>query len=279
MKSVNFSRSIKSMLITIVLVIAAIICLFPLVMALLNSFKTNGEMINNLLALPKKISADNYIKTFKKMNFFRSLFNNFVITGIGVSGIVIFSSMAGWKLNRTKTKLSGLIYGLFVFSMLIPFHTIMIPLFRVANTFNLNNTLHGLGVIYIGLGVSMAIFLYSGFVDTIPIELEEAARIDGCGQFGTFFKIIIPLLKPITMTVIVMNVLWMWNDFLLPLIILQDSKKYTLVLSTNMLFGQYTNDWTAILSALVLTAIPVVIFYMIFQKYILQGITDGAVKG
>lgn len=279
MKNINISRLMRATFVLFVLIIAAAICLFPLLMALLNSFKTNGEMMNNILAFPKKLILTNYINTFQKMHFFRSLINTLVITGIGVSGIVIFSSMAGWKLNRTKTKLSKFIYGLFVFSMLIPFHTIMIPLSKVAIKLNINNSLHGLGIIYIGLGVSMAIFLYSGFVSTIPVELEEAARIDGCGQFATFIRIILPLLKPINMTVIVMNVLWMWNDFLLPLIILQYAKKYTLVLSTNMLFGQYTNDWTAILSALVLTAVPVVIFYMIFQKYILQGITDGAVKG
>ena len=125
----------------------------------------------------------------------------------------------------------------------------------------------------------MAIFLYHGFVKGIPVELEEAAAIDGCSSLQTFFLIVFPLLKPITATIAITNVLWVWNDFLLPLIVLSDQKKYTLLLSTNTLFGQYSSDWTAILSALILAALPVIIFYAFFQKRILQGISDGAIKG
>ncbi|MFA9399039.1 MAG: carbohydrate ABC transporter permease [Clostridiaceae bacterium] len=279
MKNQNHKKKGLSLITTIILIIASFMCLFPLFIALVNSFKTNGEMFNNILKLPKTLNFENYTETFDKMNYFSSLINNIVITLIGVGGIIIVSSMAGWKICRTKTKLSKVIYGLFVFAMLIPFNSVMIPLYRIANVLNLNNSTYGLGIIYIGLGVSMAIFLYSGFTKTIPIELEEAAKIDGCGQIGIYYKIVIPLLKPITMTIAIMNVLWVWNDFQLPLIMLQNSKNYTLVLSTNMLFGQYNSDWTAILSALIMAAIPVVIFYAFFQKYILQGITDGSVKG
>lgn len=125
----------------------------------------------------------------------------------------------------------------------------------------------------------MAIFLYHGFVKSIPVELEEAAAIDGCGPLRTFFRVVFPLLMPITATIAITNVLWVWNDFLLPLIVLSDQKKYTLLLSTNTLFGQYSRDWTAILSALILAALPVIVFYAFFQKKILQGISDGAIKG
>lgn len=163
--------------------------------------------------------------------------------------------------------------------MLIPFSSIMIPLYKVVLALKIKNSLLGLSFVYAGLGVSMAIFLYHGFVKGIPQELEEAAAIDGGSRMKIFFLIILPLLKPITATICITNVLWVWNDFLLPLIVISDNKKYSLLLSTNTLFGQYSSDWTAILSALILAAIPVIIFYALFQKQILKGIADGAVKG
>jgi raffinose/stachyose/melibiose transport system permease protein len=155
----------------------------------------------------------------------------------------------------------------------------MIPLYKTMLMFNINNSLIGLGLVYVGLGVSMAIFLYHGFVKSIPKEIEESALMDGCRPFQIFIYIIFPLLKPVTVTVCITNVLWIWNDFLLPLIALSNNEKYTLLLSTNTLFGQYSSDWSAILSALILAAIPVIVFYVIFQKSILKGIAEGATKG
>ena len=163
--------------------------------------------------------------------------------------------------------------------MLIPFSSIMIPLYKVVLALKIKNSLPGLAFVYAGMGVSMAVFLYHGFVKGIPRELEEAAAIDGGSKVKIFFEIILPLLKPITATICITNVLWIWNDFLLPLIVISNNKKYTLLLSTNTLFGQYSSDWTAILSALILAALPVIIFYALFQKQILKGIADGAVKG
>ena len=155
----------------------------------------------------------------------------------------------------------------------------MIPLYKVVLALKIKNSLLGLSFVYAGMGVSMAVFLYHGFVKGIPMELEEAAAMDGSGRIQTFFKIVLPMLKPITATITITNVLWVWNDFLLPLIVVSNNKKYTLLLSTNTLFGQYSSDWTAILSALILAAVPVIIFYAVFHKQILKGITDGAVKG
>jgi len=272
-------NNIPNLMVNLFLIIAAVFCLMPLLLALLNSFKTKGELLTNVLSFPEKILFQNYIDTFEKMNYLSSLKNNVIIVVVGVSLIVLFSSMAGWKLSRTKTRFSKVLFALFVFSMLIPFSSIMIPLYRVVMNLGIKNSLWGLGVIYSGMGVSMAIFLYHGFVKSIPKELEEAAEIDGCNQFQLYFRIIFPMLKPVTVTICITNVLWIWNDFLLPLVVLSKRDKYTLLLSTNMLFGQYSNDWTAILSALVLAAIPVIIFYAIFQKNILRGISDGAMKG
>lgn len=232
-----------------------------------------------MLSLPKQIDFENYIRSIGKMHYLRSLGNTLFLAVGGVGLIILFSALAGWKLCRTKTKLSGFLLSLFVFSMLVPFSSIMIPLYKVVLALNIKNSLVGFCFVYAGLGVSMAIFLYHGFVKGIPRELEEAAAIDGCSPLQTFFRIVFPMLKPVTATICITNVLWIWNDFLLPLIVLSDNKKYTLLLSTNTLFGQYSSDWSAILSALVIAALPVIVFYALLQKQILKGITDGAMKG
>lgn len=276
----NISHKAVSALIFVFLVILAAYTLFPIYMCLLNSFKTNGEILNNIMALPSRFSFQNYTDTFEKINFFRSSLNTLLVVAVGLTGIIIFGSMAGFKLSRTHSKLSGFLFGLFVMSMLVPFSAIMITLTKISKDLNVQGSNIGLGFIYIGLGVPMAVFLYHGFSKSIPLELEEAAIIDGCGEFKVFFKIVFPLLRPITATVAIINTLWIWNDFLLPLLMLPDSKNYTLLLSTNMLFGRYgNNDWAAIVAALVMAMLPVVLFYLFLQKYIIKGITEGAVKG
>ena len=272
-------RSAISAGVYVFLILCALFTLTPLVLALVNSFKTNGEILTNVISLPKQATFENYIRSFDKMHYLRSLGNTIFLAGGSVVLIVLFSALAGWKLCRTKTRLSRFLLSLFIFSMLIPFSSIMIPLYKVVLVLNIKNSLFGLCFVYAGLGVSMAIFLYHGFVKGIPKELEEAAAIDGCTPLQTFFRIVFPMLKPVTATICITNVLWIWNDFLLPLIILSDNKKYTLLLSTNTLFGQYSSDWSAILSALVIAALPVIAFYALLQKQILKGITDGAMKG
>ncbi len=272
-------QSLRNGMTTLLLVIAALYTLFPIFLALINSFKTNGELLTNVLSLPKTLRIENYVNTLDKVHYGRSFINTLFLAGTSVVFIILFSSMAGWKLCRTKTKLSNLFFSLFVFSMLIPFSSIMIPLYKVVLILGIKNSLFGLSFVYAGLGVGTGIFLYHGFAKGIPLELEEAAAIDGSNSFQTFFLIVFPLLKPITSTVCITNVLWIWNDFLLPLIVVSDNKRYTLLLSTNTLFGQYSSDWSAILSALILAALPVIVFYGFFQKYIIQGISDGALKG
>lgn len=270
---------IQNVICYFLLAAAAVFWLFPLFMALINSFKTNGELLTNVMSFPTSLHFENYTRTIEKMHYLRSFRNTVVLSGLSVSMMILFSALAGWRLCRTKTKLSSFIFSMFVFSMLIPFSSIMIPLYKVVLALKIKNSLLGLSFVYAGLGVSMAVFLYHGFVKGIPQELEEAAAIDGGSRVKIFFLIILPLLKPITATICITNVLWVWNDFLLPLIVISDNKKYSLLLSTNTLFGQYSSDWTAILSALILAAIPVIIFYALFQKQILKGIADGAVKG
>lgn len=276
----QFGRRAGSALILLVLLTGAVVMLVPIYLALLNSLKTDGALLNNLWSMPAHLEWRNYTSVFRQIQFLRSLWNTVVVTVIGVSGIIALAATAGYKLARTPGRLSSFLFGLFVLSMLIPFHSIMITLTRIARDLRVQGGVIGLGLIYMGLGVSMAIFLYHGFVKAIPRELDEAARIDGCGEFRLFFRVIFPLLLPITATVAILNTLWIWNDFLLPLLMLTDSEHYTLLLSTNMLFGEYgNNEWSAILAALVLAMLPVILLYLLLQKYILKGIADGALKG
>ncbi|OKP90802.1 carbohydrate ABC transporter permease [Paenibacillus sp. P32E] len=273
-------RNWRSGLILLVLLAGSVITLFPIYMGVLNSFKTDGELLNDVLAAPASFQFSNYAAAIDKINFWRSLGNTAVIAAVGLLGIILFSSMAGYKLSRTPGRLSRFLFSLFILSMLIPFHSTMITLTKITRELHVQGSILGLGLIYIGLGVSFAIFLYHGFVKSIPRDLDEAAVMDGCGDFRLFFVVIFPLLLPITATNAILNLLWMWNDFLLPLLMLTDSNSYTLLLSTNMLFGQYgNNDWSGILASLVMAMLPVIIFYLLLQKYILNGIADGAVKG
>lgn len=272
-------RKGTSLLITLFLCVGAVISFFPIYLAIINSLKTQGEMFTSFMALPTKLHFENYSQAFDKINLLHSTLNSVIVSVIGIGGIIFCAALAGYKLSRTSGKLSAAIFSLFIASMLVPFHSIMIPLTRMAKALHVSGSTYGLALIYIGLGVNMAIFLYHGFVKSIPRELEEAARIDGCGEFQTFFRIIFPLLLPITVTIAILDFLWIWNDFLLPLLMITDANKYTLILSTNTLFGEYNKEWSLILAALVLTALPVIVIYGFFQKFIMQGIAEGAIKG
>lgn len=277
--NMQLGRRVGSALIFLFLLLGAVVMLFPIYMGLLNSVKTQSEMLTNILSFPKELQWGNYPNAFKKIHFFRSLGNTIQIAGVGLIGIIVCASLAGYKLSRTKGKLSASIFALFILSMLIPFHSIMITLVKITKQLSIQGSIYGLGMIYIGLGVSMAIFLYHGFVKSIPRDLDEAAIIDGCSEFKLFYAVIFPLLLPVTATIAILNLLWIWNDFLLPLLMITNSDHYTLLLSTNMLFGEYSNDWSNILASLILAMLPVVLFYLFLQKYILNGIAEGAIKG
>jgi raffinose/stachyose/melibiose transport system permease protein len=263
----------------IFLTVAAVVVFFPIYIAIINSLKTDGEMARSILALPEVIQFNNYVVSFQKLDFLRTTFNTLFISVLAVIGIIITSSMAGYKIARSKLKLAGFFQVLFIASMLIPFHSIMISLTRTAMFFNAKGTLLGTVAIYIGIGVNLAIFLYVGFMGTIPYDLEEAAIIDGCGPFKVYLYVIFPLLKPITATIAILDALWIWNDFLLPLLMITDAKNYTLILSANKFFGKYEADWTNVLAGLLMTSAPLIVFYLFFQKHIVKGIVSGAVKG
>jgi len=268
-----------------ILILFSIIWLSPLYIVLVNSFKSRSEMYANVLALPEQLTWTYYTEAFAKMNFGTSFLNSLLLTLASIFLIVVLSSMAAWMLARTGGKLSYILFGVFIATMLIPFQTIMMPLMQVMswigkNTiFQMLNSRGGLIYMYIGFGASMAIFLYHGFVKTIPISIEEAATIDGGNKWNIFWRIVFPILKPTTVTVIILDVIWIWNDYLLPSLTLTSRDLRTIPLSTAKFFGQYQNEWNMAMAALAMTIIPVVLLYIFAQKYIIKGVAAGSVKG
>ncbi len=258
------------------MIILALLFLFPAVLTLINSFKSDAQIVLNPVSLPKTIDFTNYINAWKEMNFPVVLFNTFIITFFSTIGIILVSSMAAYVLVRTNLKISWIIYLIFTFSMVVPFQTIMIPLVQTAKDYDLKSVL-GIIPIYIGLLCPLAVFMYHGFIKGVPLEIEESAAIDGASVLRTFFQLVFPLLKPVTATIAIIDVLWIWNDFLLPLIILP--KQSTLQLAQYGFFSLFKRQYSLAMASLVLSAAPVVVFYFLMQKYIVRGIAAGAVKG
>ncbi|AJS58155.1 carbohydrate ABC transporter permease [Paenibacillus sp. IHBB 10380] len=268
----------------VLLVVFALIFLSPIYIMLVNSFKDRAELYENALALPNSFSFQYYAKAMSKMNFFTVLGNSLYVTVITAVIVVILASMTAWMLVRTENKLSKIIFMIFVSTMLIPFQTLMMPLMQVMDWIRtylhipMLNTHEGLIFMNVGFHASIAVFLYHGFIKSIPIALEEAATLDGCSKFGVFWRIVFPMLKTITITVAILDIIATWNDYLLPSLALSDKGLRTIPLSTFYFFGEFTIVWNQAMAGLTLTIIPIVIFYAFAQKYIIKGIAAGAVK-
>lgn len=259
-------------------ILLGLVFLIPFYYLISNSLKPFAEILSNTSALPKVFMFDNYVNAFEKLDYLKVFTNSLFITVVSNVVLVVFCSMAAYMLVRTKKKISNVIFMTFVAAMIIPFQSIMIPLIKTAGNFGMLNSIWGLVIMYLGFGSGMTIFLYHGFIKGIPVELEEAAIIDGCSRFGVFWRIVFPLLKPITVTIIILNSLWIWNDYLLPSLVLQDPELRTIPLATFFFFGQYTKQWDLALAALVLGIIPLLIFFFSMQKHIIKGITSGSIK-
>ncbi|WP_088103262.1 carbohydrate ABC transporter permease [Halalkalibacter urbisdiaboli] len=259
-------------------IVLGIIFLIPFYFVVVNSVKSFAEILIDAAALPSEILLSNYAKVWEILNFPSAFMNSFIITFLSIVGLIIISSMAAWKLVRTPGKFSSFLFIMFVSAMVIPFQAVMIPLVKLGGILGIMNSIPGIVMMYFGFGVPLSIFLYHGFVKTVPIEIEESARIDGCSQFGVFWRIVFPLLKPITVTVIILNTLWIWNDYLLPLLVLQDASLRTIPLATSSFFAQYTKQWDMGLAALVLGITPIIIFFLFLQKHIIKGIAAGSIK-
>lgn len=277
-------KKVRRFLKEVVIIALCLFYIFPIYIVFVNSFKTRKELYEDMIALPKSFTAEFYKIAMGKMNIVRAFGNSLFVTVISIAIIVILASMTAWMLVRTNNKLSKIIFMVFVATMIIPFQTIMMPLIQVMawirDTLHIPmlNRLGGLIYMNIGFGASMAVFLYHGFVKSIPVSLEEAATIDGCNKFGVFWRIVFPMLKPTTVTVMILDVIWIWNDYLLPSLVLSGEKLRTIPLSTASFFGQFTIEWNLSMAGLMMTIIPIIIFYLAAQKYIVKGVAAGAVK-
>jgi raffinose/stachyose/melibiose transport system permease protein len=255
----------------------AIAYVFPFFLVFVNSIKIKPDILSNPLSIPNYVSWDNFQQALTKMEYFRSLTNSIIITVLSVSFLIVFSSMLAYYLARTKSKPSKYIFLILVTSMIVPFQALMIPFMaRFAPIVSFNNR-GALIFFYIGFGTALSTFLYHGFISNIPTEIDEAAAIDGASDLVAFWKIIFPMMRPITATVAIINALWIWNDFLLPRLVLTQETQ-TLPLSTYLFYGQYSVEYGQAMAGLVLAVLPIVIFYLVLQKQFISGISQGAVK-
>lgn len=277
MKSDRIGREIKFWL----LLFLALVFLAPIVIVLYNSFKGQFFITDSPFAFPTTetfVGLKNYWNGIKKTGFFSAFGYSLFITVCSVGLIVLFTSMTAWYITRVQNPFTKGLYYLFVFSMVVPFQMVMFTMSKIINVLRLDNPL-GLTLVYLGFGSGLSVFMFSGFVKGIPLEIEEAAVIDGCSPIQIFFQIVFPILRPTSITVAILNTMWIWNDYLLPYLTI-GSKYRTLPIAVQYLQGGYgSRDMGALMAMLILSIIPVIVFYLTCQKYIIRGVVAGAVKG
>ena len=269
-------------LLTTIFSIISVVYMFPILLVLMNSFKKKAYISRKPFAIPSGkmyVGLDNYFRGVKQANFFEGAKWSLVITVGSVFLILLCTSMCAWYIVRVESIVTSAIYYLCLFAMIVPFQMEMFTLSKLANTLKLN-TPWGLWIIYLGFGAGLAVFMFTGFVKSIPLEIEEAAMIDGCNPLQTFFGVVLPIMKPTCVTVAILQTMWIWNDYLLPYLVL-DLKKYTTIpIAVQYLKGGYGSvDMGAMMGVLVLAIIPIIVFYLFCQKYIIEGVVAGAVKG
>ncbi len=271
----------KNSLHIVLLTLISVVFLAPIFIVLMNSFKGQFFITDTPFALPTKetfVGLQNYLSGIEKTDFIGAFFRSLFITVVSVFAIMLFASMAAWYIVRKNDLLSKTVYYSFILSMIVPFQMVMFTMSKTANTLGLETPV-GITVLYLGFGAGLSVFMFTGFVRSIPIQLEEAASIDGCGPIRTFFSVIFPILKPTAITVSILNAMWIWNDYLLPYLVIGYEYK-TIPVAVQYLQGGYgSRDMGALMAMLVLAIIPIVIFYLISQKYIIKGVIAGAVKG
>ncbi len=283
-KSIRNAKFLGNTFTYVILVLAAAVVVAPLLIVLMNSFKTKNSIALEPFVFPTSktfAGFNNYITGVKQSNFFSSFLNSLLITVCSTVLILIFCSMAAWFLTRVKTWWTKVIYYVIIFSMIVPFQMVMLPLTGVASTLNLDNVI-GVIFIYVGFGAGLSTFMYAGFVKSVPVDIEESAMIDGCNPVQTFFHVVFPVMKPTTITIAILNVMWIWNDYLLPYMVLGTTKGETtlpVAIQISMQGGYGDINMGAFMAMIVLTIIPVIVFYLFCQKYIIKGVIAGAVKG
>ena len=268
-------------LLTFVFTLISLVYVFPIVLVVINSFKKQAYISRKPFAIPTDkmyVGLENYVNGIKKTGFVDAFWTSLFITVLSVAIIILCTSMCAWYISRVKNKFTTGLYFLCLFSMIVPFQMVMFTLSKLADMLHLGNPL-GIVVVYLGFGAGLSVFMFCGFVKSIPLEIEEAAMIDGCTPIQTFFRIVMPILKPTCITVAILQAMWIWNDYLLPYLVLDMTKYKTIPIAVQYLRGGYGSiDMGAMMGVLVLAIIPIIIFYLVCQKYIIEGVVAGAVK-
>jgi raffinose/stachyose/melibiose transport system permease protein len=277
----NAQKKLRDNVMFVFLCILAVLFLAPILIVLMNSFKGRFFISDTPFAWPTAETFSgikNYISGVEKTGFIPAFGYSLFITVFSVGTIVLFTSMTAWCITRVKSKLSSVIYYLLICSMIVPFQMVMFTMSKMANILHLDNPV-GIIVLYLGFGAGLSVFIFSGFIKSIPHEIEEAATIDGCNPIQTFFLVVFPILQPIVITVAILNAMWIWNDYLLPYLVIGNTYK-TIPIAVQYLQGGYgSRDMGAMMAMLILAIIPIIIFYFTGQKYIIEGVVSGAVKG
>lgn len=278
----NRKKKASNSSVFILLTVLAVIFLIPIIIVLINSFKSRFYISSAPFKLPDSetfVGFENYVNGLASSGFLQAFGRSLFITVASVAVIVVCTSMTAWYIVRTKSKFSKLMYVLFLFSMIVPFQMVMYTMTFVVNKINFDN-LPGIVFVYLGFGAGLSVFMLSGFVKSIPLEIEEAAIIDGCNPLQTFFLVVFPILKPTAITVAILNAMWIWNDYLLPYLILgTDDKTIPVAIQIAMQGAYGATDYGGFMAMLVLAVIPIIVFYISAQKYIIKGVVAGAVKG
>jgi raffinose/stachyose/melibiose transport system permease protein len=252
----------------------------PLVMVINYSFKTKRELyIGYPLALPHAPSLNNYFVAFDRLDLGRTFMNTLAYTVLSVAILGLLSGAAAWAIARNRTRFFKFSYVYFIIGILIPYQALFLPIYIIGYSLHLTNTVYGVVLMYVATGMSFGVFLMTSFMSTVPVELEEAARIDGCSVYRTYFRVVMPLLTPAIATLIIMQAFLIWNDYLMASLFVSDSSRRTLTLSMQNLFSQQTSDYTSAMAAIVISALPISILFVSLQKYFIKGMTAGAVKG
>jgi len=272
---------LANVIIFLILCVFSVLFMSPILIVFINSLKGKFFISDAPFELPNKktfIQFENYTNGIEKTNFLHAAGWSFFITICSVAVIVLLTSMTAWFITRVKNRFNNFLYYMFAFSMIVPFQMVMFTMSKVANVLHLDNPF-GIIIIYLGFGAGLSVFLFSGFVKSIPLELEEAAMIDGCNPLTTFFRVVMPVLKPISVTVGILNTMWIWNDYLLPYLLIGTEYKTIPIAIQYLKSGYGSIDMGAMMAMLVLAIIPIVAFYLTCQNYIIEGVVAGAVKG
>ena len=282
-KQLSAEKRLKRNL-SVVFAVISVVYILPIVLVAINSFKGNTYVKTQTFSLPNAesfVGWENFIKgmTYGNYPFLKAVACSLIITLLSTALILLCTSMAAWYITRVNSRICKIVYMLCVFSMVVPFQMVMFPLAKVADTLHLN-TPWTIPIIYLGFGAGLAVFMFSGFVKSIPLSIEEAAAIDGCGPIRTFFSVVLPMMKPTLISVGVLEIMWVWNDYLLPYLVLDRKKYMTIPIHIQYLKGSYGSvDMGATMALILLSIVPVIIFYLTCQKHIIKGVAAGAVKG